>query len=35
VTSMRDMACSASRDEVVTALVHNFGCVFGREMERL
>ncbi len=35
VTSMRALGCEAGRDQVVAALVRNFGQVFGRDMENM
>jgi lipoate-protein ligase B len=35
VTSMRKLGCQARREEVVAALVENFGRVFDRQMETL
>jgi lipoyl(octanoyl) transferase len=35
VTSMRKLGCQAGREEVVAALVRNFGRVFDRQMETL
>lgn len=35
VASMRSLGCQAGREEVVTALIQNFGKVFERQMETL
>jgi lipoyl(octanoyl) transferase len=35
VTSMRELGCQARREEVVAAVVSNFGRVFDRQMETL